>query len=73
MIAPQGGTGKTALAIDLAVAAEALGLWRALVDLDLREYHGSRCASEERWGALGRIRALQRRVRGEERTLPTIN
>ncbi len=50
-ISQKGGTGKTALAINLAVAAEALGLRTAVVDLDLRKHHGSRCVCEERWGA----------------------
>ena len=49
--AQKGGTGKTGLAIHLVVASEALGLRRALVELDLREHHGSPCAREERWGA----------------------
>lgn len=34
LIAQKGGTGKTTLAINFAVAAEALGLRTALVDLD---------------------------------------
>ena len=34
LIAHKGGTGKTTLAINLAVAAEAAGLRTALVDLD---------------------------------------
>ena len=51
LIAQKGGTGKTALAINLAVAAESLGLRRALVDLDVWKHHGPRCNYEKRLGA----------------------
>ena len=43
LIAQKGGTGKTTLAINPAVAAEAVGLRTALVDLDLQ-------ASAAGWG-----------------------